>query len=159
MSELHVGIGDYAVSHHSNGVIKTFALGSCVAIIIYDRLHRTAGLIHMALPESSVNPEKARRQPGYFVDSGIPVLLRAMKIEETTRKDLRIKIVGGSNIMDDSNRFNIGKRNILAVKKHLWKHGLGIIAEETGGSISRTVSVAVDDGTVVISSGARKWNI
>ena len=159
MSSINVGIGEYSVSRKKDDVIKTFALGSCVAVIMYDKLKKVAGLIHIALPDSSVNSKKAEHRPGYFVDTGLPVFLKEMKKRSATRNGAWIKIVGGSNIMDEKRRFDIGKRNLLAVKKYLWKNQLGIIEEEVGGNISRTVSVSVATGVVEVSSKGKKWNL
>ena len=159
MSAVNVGIGEYHVSSNGDEVIKTFALGSCVAIIVYDKLKKIAGLMHVALPDSSINEEKAQRMPGYFVDTGLPVLLARMKAGGADRVHSWIKITGGSSIMDDSGRFDIGKRNVLAIKKFLWRNQLGIIAEDTGGNISRTVSVSPATGEVVISSRGKKWEL
>ena len=62
--------------------------------------------------------------------------------------------------MDPNNTFSIGKRNALAIKKVLWQFGMGAIAEDIGGSISRTVCVDVDNGRVRISSPGREdWEI
>ena len=159
MNPIHVGIGEYSVSGNKNDVIKTFALGSCVAVIMYDKVQKVAGLIHIALPDSSVNSNKAKCKPGYFVDTGLPVFLKEMKRREATRNGAWIKIVGGSKIMEDKGRFDIGKRNVLAIKKYLWKNRLGIIGEEIGGDISRTVSVSVATGEVEVSSKGNKWNL
>ncbi len=159
MNSIHVGIGEYSVSRKKDDVIKTFALGSCVAVIMYDKLKKVAGLIHIALPDSSVNSKKAEHRPGYFVDTGLPVFLKEMKKRNATRNGAWIKIVGGSNIMDEKRRFDIGKRNLLAVKKYLWKNQLGIIEEEVGGNISRTVSVSVATGEVEVSSKGKRWNL
>ena len=61
--------------------------------------------------------------------------------------------------MDANGRFDISKRNVLAIKKYLWKNQLGTVAEEVGGEISRTVCVSVASGEVVVSSGGKKWEI
>lgn len=159
MREIHVGIGEYGVSRNGEDVIKTYALGSCVAIIIYDKMKKMAGLIHIALPDSSVNSDKARNKPGYFVDTGLPLLLKEMRSRDADRNHVWLKIVGGSNIMDAESRFNIGKRNVLAIKKYLWKNRLGIIAEDVGGDISRTVSVSVSTGEVIVSSKGKSWQL
>ncbi len=159
MKGVHVGIGEYCVSGNADEVIKTFALGSCVAVLVYDRVRKVVGMMHIALPDSSVNPERAERNPGYFADTGLPLLLTEMKKKQAARNSSWIKIVGGSNIMDNNHHFNIGKRNILAIKKYLWKNQLGIIAEEVGGEISRTVSVEVVTGKVLISSKGRSWEL
>jgi chemotaxis protein CheD len=154
-----VGIGEYRVSNCLEDEIKTFALGSCVAVITYNRQEKKAGLIHLALPDSSVNKKKAAERPGYFVDTGLPAFLALAKGKSPGFNDTWIKIVGGSNIMDDNHRFDIGKRNVLAVKKYLWREKLGIIAEETGGTISRTVNVSVATGKVTVSSKGKLWEL
>jgi chemotaxis protein CheD len=157
MSQIHVGIGEYTVSGNEGDVIKTFALGSCVAVVLYDRERKIAGLIHIALPDSSINSGKAESRPGYFVDTGLPAILNEMKKQNASMDKILIRLVGGSNIMDEKHRFDIGKRNVLSIKKYLWKKQLGIISEDTGGSICRTVRVTVADGELLVSSGKRTW--
>jgi len=156
MSQINVGIGELAVSRTPGQILKTFGLGSCVAIVALDPKVRAVGLIHIALPDSSINPEKARKQPGYFADTGIPCLIQEMAKLGCHPKGqgLIIKLVGGARVMDPNERFNIGKRNILAIKKILWSYNLAVVAEETGGSISRTVDVNAENGRITISQGS-----
>ncbi|HIJ89990.1 MAG: chemotaxis protein CheD [Desulfobulbaceae bacterium] len=151
-----VGVGEFAVSNDPGEVIKTFALGSCVAVIFLHKPTRTVGLIHVALPESSISPDIVRDRPGYFVDTGIPAILKKMAACATPGANLTqgmmVKIAGGANVLDTNNTFNIGKRNVLALKKILWPLGMGPVAEDVGGSISRTVSVSVETGKIALSS-------
>jgi chemotaxis protein CheD len=74
-----IGIGHLKTSSTQGDEIKTYALGSCVAVILYDRKTKIAGMIHIALPESAVNTDKAKSLPGYFVDTGLPLLLKEFK--------------------------------------------------------------------------------
>ncbi|HCM25416.1 MAG: chemotaxis protein CheD [Treponema sp. GWB1_62_6] len=159
MANLTIGIGEWAVSKNAEDVLKTYALGSCVAVMIYDSRTRIAGLIHVALPESSIDTERAKVQPGYFADTGLPRMIQEMKDLGATRGTVWVKLAGGAAVMDARNFFDIGKRNILAVKRILWKSSLGPLAEDTGGTNSRTVSFSVDDGAVKLSSGPKSWNI
>lgn len=159
MKIANVGIGELHISTPEDGLIKTYGLGSCVAVLMYNQEKKTAGLLHVALPESSINAEKGKTQPGYFVDTGLPLFLKQMQFAPGTRKNFWIKLAGGANIMDSECRFDIGRRNVLAIKKTLWKHQLGVIAEDVGGSKSRTVSISVLTGEVIISSGNGKWNL
>jgi chemotaxis protein CheD len=77
-----------------------------------------------------------------------------------SNKGYIIKMTGGAKVMDPNNLFNIGDRNVLAIKKNLWKYGMGPVAEDTGGQISRTVEGFVDTGKIVISSpGRSNWEI
>ncbi len=159
MAAKTVGIGEWAVSNDPEDEIKTYALGSCVAVIIVDVKLLVVGLIHIALPDSAIDPERARRNPGYFADSGLPLMIEEMKGLGAVRQNVRVKLVGGASVMDDKGVFDIGKRNLLAAKRILWKSSLGAVAEDTGGEISRTVTVRVSDGSTVISSGQKKWEL
>lgn len=158
MSVVTLGIGEFGAVKNPGDVIKTHALGSCVAIIILDPTTRTVGMVHVALPESKVHPARAQKLPGYFADTAVPALLEKMRSMGAAGnvKKLVVKLTGGANVMDRNNTFNIGKRNALAIKKALWQQRMGAVAEEVGGTISRTVTVAVDDGKVVVTSPGRE---
>jgi len=159
MATITLGIGEWAVTSEPSDIIKTYALGSCVAVMIYDTKNRIAGMVHVALPESSVDKDKARLLPGYFADTGVSTMIEEMKRRGVVRAHVWVKLAGGASVMDPNGVFDIGKRNILAVKRNLWRSSLGPIAEDTGGSISRTVLMTVADGEVSLSSGSRQWKI
>ncbi|MBU2546830.1 MAG: chemotaxis protein CheD [Proteobacteria bacterium] len=157
-----IGIGEFGASNTVGTTIKTLALGSCVAVILLHPPTRSVGMVHVALPDSSISPERAQERPGYFADTGIPALLRSMTQLGCNHngKEYIVKLAGGAKVMDPNNTFNIGKRNALAIKKILWKYGLGAVAEDLGGHFSRTVAVHVDTGRVVLSSSGRPdWEI
>jgi len=159
METITVGIGEYAVSKDQNGCIKTYALGSCVALIMFDKVLKVAGLIHIALPDSSVSPDKGKTLPGYFADTGINIFIEEMKKNGATKNNIWIKLVGGANVLDPNSIFDIGKRNVLAIKKILWSKNMGPIAEDIGGNYSRTVFVDVKTGDITIHSGNDKWQL
>jgi chemotaxis protein CheD len=158
---IYVGIGEYAVSRNPDQTIKTMALGSCVGVMTHDRVSGCSGLLHIALPESKINVQRAEAKPGTFADTGIPSLLREMRRGGWDGKTrLAVRLAGGASIMDPNATFNIGKRNILAVKKILWAFKLGPIAENLGGEISRTVTIEVSSGKVFLSSPGRgQWEL
>ena len=54
--------------------------------------------------------------------------------------------------MSDSNLFRIGERNVAVFRKIMWKNGLLIQAQETGGSISRTLRLEIATGRLVVRS-------
>jgi chemotaxis protein CheD len=159
MSILNVGIGEWVVSSEPSDILKTYALGSCVAVLVYDTKLAVAGMIHIALPDSSVDAERARSLPGYFADTGLPIMIEDMKRRGVVRAHVWVKLAGGASVMDPGGFFDIGKRNILAAKRILWGSSLGPVAEDTGGNVSRTVSLSVADGGTIISSGQKQWKI
>jgi chemotaxis protein CheD len=157
-----VGVGDLGASNTPGDVVKTLALGSCVAVVLLHPPTRTVGMVHVALPDSKINPEKAKQHPGYFADTGIPALMRrmtALGCNGGNRKFI-VKMAGGARVADPNGTFNIGKRNILAIKKLLWQNGMGAVAEDVGGNMSRSVAVHVNTGKVVLSSAGRaEWEL
>ncbi len=64
VSDVRVKVADYAVRRGSE-VIATIGLGSCVAIVLYDKDTRTGGLAHILLPSTwtrrSARPASPRR--------------------------------------------------------------------------------------------------
>jgi chemotaxis protein CheD len=154
---IDVGIGEFKYSRSPEDVIKTYGLGSCVALVIWSNKLQQAGLIHVALPEAEVNPAKAESLPGYFADTGIPMVIDWIdRVGGGNRKLFTYRMYGGASILDENNRFDIGRRNALAIKRLLWKYGCGIIKEDVGGHSSRTVTLQVGDGTVDIKVGQRQ---
>ncbi|MFC1563846.1 chemotaxis protein CheD [candidate division KSB1 bacterium] len=161
LNNIMVGIGGFAVSNSPGKIIKTMALGSCVGIVVYEPKLKVAGLLHVALPESKIMPDKARKLPGYFADTGIKALLNELrKYGINPQRSLKVKIAGGANVMDAENVFSIGKRNILSVRKQLWQNRLSTNSEDIGGEISRTMWIEVDTGRVGLYSPRKgEWDI
>ncbi len=156
MSSIHVGIGEYKITSRAGDFLKTYGLGSCVAVMVYDKVNKMGGLIHIALPDSRIDPEKAVARPSYFADTGLAEMFNDISSRGTSRRDVWIKIAGGASIMDAEKRFDIGRRNALAVKKWLWKNRFGVLKEDIGGTGSRTVTFGVDDGDILISLGNKE---
>jgi len=161
MSKLNVGIGEAAVSNLREDEIKTFALGSCVAIIILDPITKSGGMAHIALPDSTINKEKSAAQPYYFADSAIPQLFNDLERYGVKKHaGLVIKLVGGAKVISASDNFDIGTRNVTAVKKILWEHGLILKAEDTGKDFSRTVALNMQNGKITITSPNKEdWTV
>jgi chemotaxis protein CheD len=134
------------VSRAAESVIETHALGSCIALAIHDPVASVGGLLHFMLPESSLNPDKARSSPFVFADTGIPLLFHAAYNLGAEKRRLAVWVAGGAEVMDTSGVFNIGKRNRLALRRILWKAGVMIHGEETGGDLPRTVRLEVSTG-------------
>ncbi len=155
LRQVIVGISDAKVSREPQSVLVTYALGSCVAICLFDPTVRVGGLLHIMLPDSSLDPRKAQANPYMFADTGLPALLRAMALEGAVERRLKVRLAGGANVLDDRGVFNIGKRNYTAVRKLLWKAGLMVEGEMVGGEVSRTVRMEISTGRCWVREGGR----
>jgi chemotaxis protein CheD len=133
--------------------IVTHALGSCVAVCLWDPVSHVAGMLHFLLPEGKLNPERAAKQPATFADSGIPLLFQAAYRAGAVKSRLRVHLLGGAAISGGPAGLDVGRRNGLIAKKLLWNNGVLVKAERLGGTDSRTVCLFAADGRVIVSRG------
>ena len=146
-----VGMADMKVTDKPDETLITYALGSCLGIIVHDPVARVAGLLHVMLPSSEIDAAKAKIQPAMFVDTGVPLLFKECYRLGARKERMTVSVAGGSfaGKSDADDSFQIGKRNMITLRKLLWKNGVLISADETGGlQQSRTMSVQVDSGIV-----------
>jgi len=154
VQRLVVDIAEFVVTKEPDGLLTTYALGSCIAVVLYDPVIQAAGMIHYMLPLSSTNPEKAKVKPAMFADTGVPLLFHSMYGLGSKKEDLVVKVAGGGHLYDDHGLFEIGKRNYTVLRRMLWKTNVLVAAEDVGGSKSRTVSIEVSTGRCVVRSAA-----
>jgi chemotaxis protein CheD len=95
VSLMTVDIADLKTSADPDAVIVTYALGSCIAVIVYDPVRKVGGMIHYMLPMSETSPEKAKERPAMFADTGIPLLFHTMYEMGCKKTDLIVKAAGG----------------------------------------------------------------
>lgn len=135
------------------GILTTLGLGSCVGIILYDQVIKTAGLVHIMLPSSKHiknNENKAK-----FADTGIQLLLNKMLDSGCTKSKIVAKIAGGSQMFSfqsNNDMMKIGQRNVLATKEILSSLNIPIIAEDTGGNYGRTIEFHSTSGKLIIKT-------
>lgn len=154
MGMINVGISDLNIAR-SPDVLATYALGSCVGICLYDAEAKIAGLAHIMLPwskEASTPEGNGRR----YADTGITELISKMCAAGVKQYRLTAKIAGGAQMFKtNSEVFNIGERNVEAVKKVLETYRIPIIAEETGLNYGRTVFFYGEDGIMEVRAATK----
>ena len=154
-----VGVGELAISNNRNVVISTYALGSCVALAAYDADTKAGGIIHIMLPDSSLSPDKAERQPAMFADTGIPLMLDRLSELNAERENLRAFVAGGASVIAGSDMFKVGERNIEAVKKAVTSLAIPVIKADIGGLNNRSLQLALETGTVNLKTVHGNTNI
>jgi chemotaxis protein CheD len=150
-----VGVADMKVSASRGEKLITYALGSCLGITVYDPVANVGGFLHVMLPASEIDPAKAKSNPWMFVDTGVPSLFKACYEKGAQKARMIVKVAGGAHQGADESqdRFQIGKRNALALRQLLWKNGVMIKAQDVGGvQLSRTMTLDVGSGEVVVKT-------
>lgn len=147
-----VGVGDLVVSHTKGDTLKTFALGSCVGVVLYDPICCVAGMLHLVLPQSSPYLSRQPRSAAYFGDTGVAALVSGVgEFAGHTAGRWICKLAGGANVLNPKGQacMDIGSRNIAAARVELARFGIKV-AEDVGLNHSRTISLDVGDPRLFI---------
>ncbi len=156
MTPIVVEIADLKVSSNPDAVLVTYALGSCIAVMVHDPVAKAGGMIHYMLPLSEASPDKAVERPAMFADTGIPLLFHSMYALGCKKQGLVVKVAGGASLYDDNGGFAIGQRNYTMLRKIFWKAGVIIAAEDVGGSKSRTTRLFLDSGRCTVTAAGEE---
>ncbi len=152
-----INVSDAKVSGDTADMLVTYSLGSCIGVCLYDPATNIGGMLHYQLPNSKMDPDKARSVPFMFADTGMKILVERLISMGAKKKRMRIKIAGGASMDTGPKGFDIGKRNHLAFRKIMWKNGMFVDSEDVGGFSPRNVYMDMADGTVTVkSNGAEK---
>mgnify|MGYP000941360749 CR=1 FL=1 len=151
-----IGIADMKYTRNE-GVLITYALGSCVGVCLYDPVVKVAAMIHVMLP---VMLEGSRDSNLYkFADTGITATIKKMEAFGAVRSRITAKIAGGAKMFDIPNGSglgNIGLRNVESVKKVLKSEGIPIIGEDVGENYARTLIFDSSNGMGIIRTYGKK---
>lgn len=151
---VNVGIADLNVVKCPD-VLATYALGSCVGICLYDAETKIAGLAHIMLPWSK-DANSAADNMRRYADTGITELIQRMCESGAKKYRLTAKIAGGAQMFSTNSAvFNIGERNVEAVKTVLDTYRIPIVAEQTGLNFGRTVFFYSEDGIMEVRAATR----
>ncbi|MFC6718528.1 chemotaxis protein CheD [Natrialbaceae archaeon GCM10025810] len=148
---VQVGISELAVSE-GDDTLRSYGLGSCLAIGLYDPDAGIGGLAHIMLPDGDA-ADNSDVKPGKYADTAIRALLRRMVERGANYTAVEAKIAGGSDMFEfESFGDGVGKRNVAAAKEELEKLGVPLIAEDVGGTHGRTVEFTPGTGTLIVKT-------
>jgi chemotaxis protein CheD len=119
-------------------VLKT-TLGSCVGVIISDRVKGVHGLAHVMLPQR-LGLDKAT---GKYADTAVPALVAEMEHAGSARPNMEAFLVGGASMFQSPETSvlpRIGEKNVETVLRVLRELGIPVVFQETGGTAGRTVT-------------------
>ncbi len=145
-----IGISDMQIGTKPDEQLITYSLGSCIGVVLWDPEVKVGGLLHYMLPDSSIDKAKGIAKPFMFANTGIPRMFKEIYTHGASKNRLRVYVVGGSQVMDSSGMFNIGKRNYMILRKMFWKNKVMVAKEDVGGSVNRTISLEIGTGKVVL---------
>lgn len=156
---IKVGMADLNVCTAPNA-LTTLGLGSCVGVVLYDSLTKTAGMVHVMLPDST--KIKNNENTAKFADTGIDALISKLVAIGANKNRLIAKIAGGAQMFafsSNNDMLRIGERNTEASKLKLQSLGIRIVAEDTGLDYGRTIEFYPETGELYVKSVGKPLKI
>jgi chemotaxis protein CheD len=131
------------------GILSSSAIGSCIAVVAYDKLRHNAGLAHVMLPgRAPVNAVDRLR----FADDALDELVGRMTTAGSQLADIQLCLAGGGNVLNRADD-TICDSNIRSVTQAVRRQGLLILARSLGGTRRRRVRIDVGAGSVWCAEG------
>lgn len=117
-------------------------LGSCVAVALYDREKKIAGLCHYLLARVADSDSGSIARYG---DQAIPMLLDEMISLGANPRSIIAKVYGGASVLGNvSIGMAIGIKNISIAHEFLSTMNIPIVKEDTGGNRGRKLLLSTD---------------
>ncbi len=148
-----VNFSEMKISSNPVETLVAFSIGSGIGMTIHDPVGGVGGVLNFILPDSTrangTHPAKALFM---FADTGITAFLKALFEQGAKAENLKVVIAGGAHIMDQTGVFNIGQKNLEALKASLGDFDVKIHHEAIGGTKSRTISLEIGSGRSIIKT-------
>jgi len=127
--------GEFAVVADNKNVAFKTLLGSCVAIMFYDKQMKIKGMNHFLLPATE-NSNEDMKYGLYSVEA----MLNEMYKLGCHKENMAAKISGGADIMNmPSIGKSIGHRNVEFAHTFCQSEGFRIISDHTRGNAGRVI--------------------
>ena len=122
-------------------------MGSCVAVVAYDRTTKIGGLAHIMLPGNSPKGNNNK-----YAENAITNLIDELKNLGAPRKNIEICLVGGADVLRKEND-NIADHLIISVYEILEKEKLNVTKSSLGGYERRSATLNLSTGVVNFTAG------
>ncbi len=130
--------GEFAVGKDDEQIAFKTLLGSCVAIMFFDKVKKIKGMNHFLLPATN-NTNDDMKYGLYSVES----MLNEMYKLGCSKNNMVAKISGGADIMQlTMSNTSIGFRNVEFAKDFCKSEGFQLVSEHTRGEHGRLILLA-----------------
>jgi chemotaxis protein CheD len=123
-------------------------LGSCVGVVLYHPVRKTAAMAHIVLPDS----DGRDGAPGNFADSSISSMITLLAQQGAPVHDLTARFAGGADMFAGSGPLKIGDANVNAVVRALRDAGIRVAGQDVGGTHGRRIEFDCASGKMTVQS-------
>jgi len=131
-----------------DSIIKSGALGSCIAIVAFNKTSHTAVMAHIMLPGEA--PENMQELETRYSSNGIKKMIELSGLSRNN--DIEVCIAGGANVLKRK-KDDIWQQIINSVEGILRLRKVKVAASSLGGVLRRSVAIDVETGCVYYTLG------
>jgi chemotaxis protein CheD len=136
--------------------LACFGIGSCVCLALFDPEARLAGLAHSMLPTAPAALSPGGDERAKYADTAVQHLVESMEKLGAKRSRLQAKLIGGATMFSFGNKADgvesLGERNLRSARTSLQAQGIVLLAEDSGGSVGRSIEFDPLDGSLLVRS-------
>lgn len=131
-------------------ILKTSPLGSCVAVVAYDKTIKVGGVAHIMLPGKS--PKEDKQEENNYAENAIENLLDELNKSGSKKGNIEICLIGGANVLKKEND-TIADNLISSIFEIIEQKNLNIKKTSLGGYERRTAKLTLHSGIVTFIVG------
>jgi len=139
--QIHLAGGD--------AVLRSVALGSCIAVVAYDLKKKIGAIAHIMLPGTA--PANSTRKNRYASNAIARVLTKMVKAG-SQKSDIEVCVVGAGNVLEKGDD-TICASNIESVMQLLEDNNIPVRASVVGGTERKGVFLDVQSGSISYTQG------
>jgi chemotaxis protein CheD len=143
-------LGDVRVGG-KNTILKSNAIGSCIAVAACDPTTGIGAMAHIMLPGAAPEDKKAEEKTKYAANA-IDTMLTKLERLGSKNDNIEIALVGGGNVLNRDDD-TICNDNIESVLELLCRKNLKIKAQALGGTHRRSVTLDIERASIFYSEG------
>ena len=162
LQKIHLNIGEVYITQ--TPTIVWTILGSCIAIVFYNRRLQTGGICHAQLPEKRTHYDsckktcpirctykKTDRERFKYVTCAAQFMLEQFYSFGIQKNEIDVKLFGGANVFraKDVSK-TIGTQNLKVATDFIQQHKLNLISKHTGGNAGVTIYFHTHTGKVFL---------
>jgi chemotaxis protein CheD len=146
---IYVLTGEVKEAIASNALISN-SIGSCVVIVLYNKIRRYGLMAHIMLPGKA--PDNRKNKKMRYTANALDFIFDRIAKNHLTVDNFQVALIGGASMIKNQ-IFNIGNENIISIKEFLSKKNINVCYQSLGGTNRRSVYLDLSLGKLEIIIG------
>jgi len=149
MEKITVQKGKFVISNDPKAEIATEFLGASLAIVIYDKVEKTGGILVCIIPKSLMVVMGNDINVRHGLDTGLPSFFKGF-LPLSKKENLDIYIIGAGTFMTSPPLFDIGDQLYRTATHILSKNKFDIKHEHIKWQMNRSAVLNIETGEVKV---------